>query len=201
MSKPVIAIDVDDVLSASAEGFAAFSNKRWNAGVTADDYDEDWAKFWKVPLEVALKRREEAHSSGIFGEYAAVDKAFEALARLKADFELIVVTSRQVKLKPQTDAWIAKTFPGIFSAVHYAGIWDTDDVKTALRQHKAGLCKELGADYLIDDQLKHCIGAAECGMKALLFGNYKWNRVDTLHERITEVHTWDQVLEYFYGKH
>jgi len=201
MSKQVIAVDVDDVLSASASGFAAFSNRRWGAGVTADDYDEDWAKFWKVPLEVALQRREEAHASGVFGDYATVDKAVDVLSRLKTDYDLIVVTSRQLKLKPETDAWIARHFPNIFSAVHYAGIWDTQDVKNALRQHKAGICQQLGADFLIDDQLKHCIGAAECGMRALLFGNYKWNRADNLHENITEVHTWDEVGEYFYAKH
>jgi uncharacterized HAD superfamily protein len=200
MIKKVIAIDIDDVLSASAEGFAAFSNKRWNANVTADDYDEDWSKFWKVPLEVALTRREEAHASGTFSTYAVIEKATEALNQLKERFELIVVTSRQKRLKPETDAWLAKHFPDIFSTVHYAGIWDTDDVKAAIKKHKAELCRELGADYLIDDQLKHCLGAAECGMQALLFGNYKWNRSSELPKNITEVYSWDDVLRYFNGK-
>ena len=37
---------------------------------------------------------------------------------------------------------------------------------------KGMLAKEIKADYLIDDQLKHCSAAAELGIPALLFGVY-----------------------------
>lgn len=38
-----IAVDLDDVLSASVPGFVAYSNKRWGTTLTLDDYDEDCA--------------------------------------------------------------------------------------------------------------------------------------------------------------
>ncbi|HJQ08525.1 MAG TPA: hypothetical protein VJ836_03545 [Candidatus Saccharimonadales bacterium] len=38
----IIAVDIDDVLSASAEGFVVFSNKQWGTRLTLDDYTEDW---------------------------------------------------------------------------------------------------------------------------------------------------------------
>jgi hypothetical protein len=51
----VIGIDIDDVLSRSAEGFTAYSDKRWGNGHKIEQYDEDWAKFWGVPAEEGQK--------------------------------------------------------------------------------------------------------------------------------------------------
>ncbi len=204
MSKRVIAVDIDDVLSASAVGFAKFSNERWGSSLTADDYDEDWSKFWGVPLEEGIKRAGELHDAGLFGSYDTIGQALLVLQSLKGRYDLIVVTSRRQRIKPETDAWLAWNFPGIFSAVHYAGFYDRDkqtDVRKALVQHKAALCWELGVDYLVDDQLKHCLGAAECGVGALLFGNYRWNRVaEKLPAGVTEVHNWNEVKDYFDSK-
>ena len=204
MTKRIIAVDIDDVLSGSAAGLAKYSNERWNADVAAEDYDEDWAKFWRVSPEEAIRRADELHEAGVFGRHDPIAEALPAVIELKKHYKLIVVTSRRRRLQAETEAWLDRNFPGVFSEVHYAGFFDNDasahDVKKALVQHKADLCRELGANYLIDDQLKHCIAAADCGVQALLFGNYRWNRMDKLPKGITEVHGWEDVRRYFNAK-
>lgn len=37
MSKKVIAVDLDDVLSASAPAYVKFSNERWETNLTVED--------------------------------------------------------------------------------------------------------------------------------------------------------------------
>lgn len=198
-----IAIDIDDVLSHSAEGFVAFSNERWGMQLSPDDYHEEWEVVWGVSLEEALQRSIEFITSGAFGEFLPREAALPVLKRLAKHYKLVVLTSRRSILKPETDQWIERHFPGIFSEVHYAGIWDRDltheTVSQAITHTKAELCRELGADYLIDDQPKHCVGAAEAGIKSILFGDYKWSRdLKVLPAHVVRAHHWDEVAEYFH---
>lgn len=49
----------------------------------------------------------------------------------------------------------------------------------------------------IDDQLKHCQAAASLGIKAVLLGDYPWNRTEKLPSGVTRCKDWPAVLEYF----
>jgi len=204
MSKPIIAVDVDDVLSASVPGFTAYSNKRWDLNLTVDQYDEDWAKFWGIPYEEALARAAELHESDMFGSFAHFEEALPVLKKLKEKYDLIVLTSRRLSIKPATTEWIDRHFSGIFSAVHFAGFYDdTKNLHESLKKTKGDLCRQLGADYLVDDQPKHCLAASTCGVQSLLFGNYGWNKIaadEAEAKNITIVHTWDDVARYFDAK-
>jgi 5'(3')-deoxyribonucleotidase len=203
MSRKTIAIDIDDVLARSAEGFAAFSNEQWGSNMTPDHHTEDWVVAWGVSLDEALERSKVVHASGVMGRYEHYEAALPVLVALHGKYDLVVLTSRRLVLKPETDQWIEDRFPGLFSAVHYAGIWDgtnKDDAYKRLKYTKAEICREIGADYLIDDQLKHCLAAAEAGLEVLLFGNYKWNQSAKLPKKVTRVAGWPAVQEYFDAK-
>ncbi len=201
MAQKTIAIDVDDVLSMSAAGFAAFTNEQWGGSMQADDYTEEWAKAWGVSVEEALKRSLLFHNSGVVGRYEPFADALPILKKLARRYTLVIMTSRQSVLKPETDVWLERHFPGLFSGIHYMGFWDDVDTATVHhrgKQTKAELCRQLGADYLIDDQAKHCVAAAEAGVRTLLFGNYGWNRdLAKLPAGVTRVHSWHEVAAYF----
>ena len=200
MVKKTIAVDIDDVLSASAEAFIAFSNKQWGHTLSVDDYLEEWAVVWQVDLDEAARRADLVHTYGdtIIASHRVFDDAYPVLQRLRKRFNLIVVTSRRKVLQPATEKWISQYFPDIFSAVHYAGIWDSEShILEKVKATKAELCLELGADYLIDDQPKHCIAAAEAGIASILFGDYKWSRYDVVPNGVTRIHSWREVEEYF----
>jgi len=204
MAQKTIAVDIDDVLSASAAEFVRFSNERWGMQLSVEHYNEDFSKAWGVSLEEAMPMAELFLGSGVHGEFAHHEAAVPVLRDLGRRFKLIVVTSRRKSLKPQTDAWIERHFKDVFDEVVYAGIFDGVDktsVRERLKQTKAQLCQSLRVDFLIDDQLKHCLAAADCGIQALLFGDYPWNR-DISHkpELLAVVHTWQEVARYFDGK-
>lgn len=198
--KKTIAVDIDDVLSASAEAFIAFSNKQWGHTLSVDDYLEEWAVVWQVDLDEAARRSDLIHTYGdtLIASHRVYDDAYSVLKRLRDRFNLIIVTSRRKVMQSATEKWIDQYFPDIFSAIHYAGIWDSEKhISEMVKATKADLCLELGADYLIDDQPKHCIAAAHAGIPSILFGDFKWNRYDIVSTGVTRIHSWKEVERYF----
>lgn len=196
MSKPTIVIDIDDVLAAHAEGMVAFSNKEWGTNLTVDDYDEHWAKMWKTDPKETERRAELFHVSGVVADYRHDEGAMAVLKKLKKTYKLIVLTSRRRAIEYETKIWIAQYFPGLFDEIFFTGFWDSPTTG-AHTLTKAQLAEELKADFLIDDQLKHCFAAAEVGIQALLFGNYGWNEADMLPKNVFRAADWQKVGEYF----
>ncbi len=196
--REIIGIDIDDVLSQSALGFVAYSNTHWGAHHSVDDYSEDWAAFWGIPRAEAMQRAHEYHLTGDHTSYEPFQQALPVLNKLASTYDLIVITSRRTMLRPQSDKWLAEHFPGIFQAIHFVGIWDTEHAaEHKLTLTKAELCRQLGVQYLIDDQTKHCIAAADAGITALLFGEYSWNKTPGAHVGIVRVADWPAVERYF----
>ncbi|HJQ08526.1 MAG TPA: hypothetical protein VJ836_03550 [Candidatus Saccharimonadales bacterium] len=155
--------------------------------------------MWNIPVEEAEQRAIYSHEAGVVGNYRCFDNAISVLRRLSRLYDLVIVTSRRATLRLETDAWLEKHFPGLFKQIRYVGMWDADqDFAHKIKQTKTEICREIGTGYLIDDQLKHCISAAEAGIEALLFGNYAWNRHDAeLPRRITRVRNWEDIARYF----
>ncbi|MDB5163342.1 MAG: hypothetical protein JWO54_598 [Candidatus Saccharibacteria bacterium] len=197
-----IAIDIDDVLADNATGFVNFSNKTWGTTLQPEDYHEHWMELWNVDLVEAERRAIILTNASIFKNYTHDEAALPVLKRLSADYDLCIVTSRREHTRDDTLAWIHQHYEGLFNdeTIHYAGIWDKGITLSGLSLTKADVIAQLDADYLIDDQLKHCEGVAQTGRKALLFGNYKWNQVDELPSGVTRVNDWAAVEEHFYGK-
>lgn len=196
--KPIIAIDVDDVLADNAAGFVAFSNERWGTNLRPEDYDEDWMSMWGINLEEAVKRRDELFASGTQRKYDHNNDALHVLGRLAERYDLCIVTSRHATTKDDTRAWIHERYLGVFTdeTIHFAGLWDDPD-HTSVHKTKADIIVSLGADYIIDDQLKHCTAVASRGRKAVLFGNYTWNQATELPDNVTRAKDWVAVERYF----
>lgn len=200
MKKPIIAIDIDDVLAANAAGFVAYSNEKWGTNLKVEDYVEHWAQIWKTEhdIEETTRRRDQFIGSGAHGSFASDRIANVVLKKMSETYELHILTSRMVSMKDDTFSWLAKHYEGIFSedSIHFAGIWDTL-THNSHTLTKAEVVKTIGADYLIDDQLKHCEAVAVEGVKALLFGDYRWNQTDQLPKNISRVSNWSEVGDFF----
>jgi 5'(3')-deoxyribonucleotidase len=203
MARKKIAVDIDDVLAASAAEWVNFSNQQWGTSLTVDDYHEDWAKMWQVDRETESQRARQIYASGMIREFPPDKIAKEVLTELAKDYDLVIATSRVYKVHPDTLAWLDRHYGGIFKEVHMSGIYDriADGALPTEGQHnltKGQLVAEIGADYLIDDQPKHCLAAAEAGLEAILFGDYKWNKIlKALPPGVTFCRDWLAVREYF----
>lgn len=199
MSKPTIAVDVDDVLATFGAQLIEFSNKIWGTDLSIEDVSEDWSEMWQLDHATTRERARVLHDE-IFSDLEHVSEAKGILEALSHDYRLVITTSRQHKLKQVTIDWINKYFPDVFDEIHHAAIFDGPFTKETFERTKLELCQEIGADYLIDDQPKHCFAMAEAGMTALLFGDYPWNRTNKTHPLVKRVYDWHQVGEYFAKK-
>jgi 5'(3')-deoxyribonucleotidase len=195
-SKQIIAVDVDDVIAANAIGFVAYSNKKYGTNLTVDDYQEHWGEVWKTDYEEAERRAVEYHESGHIATYGVIEGAYDVLKELKERFTLVVLTTRRNAINQLTKDWINKYYPDIFDKVTFSGFFDSPTEKS-IQMTKGDLAKSIGANYLIDDQSKHVLSAAEKGMKGLLFGDYAWNSIEKLPSDIIRVTNWEEVRKYF----
>ena len=197
--KPVIAVDIDDVLALSVDKFIEWSNSKFGTEITFDQYTEDWSKLWNISQAETTKRVNQMYREGIPSKYSRVEEAVEVLNKLKSTHKLIVATARRKAEHAQTKDWIKRHYPAVFNDVHFAGIWD-EITEHSPKKTKARLCRQLGVDYLIDDQIKHCVGASNVGVTALLYGDYPWNRHIGSTGNIKRVVTWREIEEYFADK-
>lgn len=195
-NKSIIAIDIDDVLSENATFFTEFSNKEFNTNLKPEDYIEDWSELWNVDNEELDRRVNKVFQSENIARYGVIQKSREVLSKLKDKYKLIILTSRRRSIEEDTKKWIEKNYPNIFDDIIFAGFFDNYH-KDRYKMTKATLAKDIKADFLIDDQLKHIEAVASIGIKGLLFGDYKWNKREKLHEDIIRVRDWNEVFEYF----
>jgi uncharacterized HAD superfamily protein len=198
MSRETIAVDVDDVLASEREAVRNYINGEFGTDHTLDDYSVEgpyeryWEHVWQVPDEVARQRFEAYLRSGIHESMRAHDGAVGTIERLRENYDLAVVTSRQDILFDITRAWLEECFPRAFKRVEFVAAWSKDE-----KVSKAVVCRGIGASYLIDDNLDNCRVAAEVGIKGLLFGNYGWNRNKDLPPGVVRVENWKSIGEYF----
>lgn len=197
--RPTIAIDIDDVLAKSAGKIIEYGNQKWGSSLTVQDYDEDFSRIWQVDHEEVKRRFDEYIEFGMFSTYEHDSDAMFVLEKLKNDYDLIIITSRNSKLKKDTIAWLNSKFPGIFDEtnIYFAGFWDAVSDGSAVHRTKGEFVKIFNADYLIDDQLKHCLSVSELGIESVLFGNYSWNKADFLPHNVSRASNWMDVLRYF----
>jgi len=198
VAKKTIAVEIDDVLAAHADELLRFSNQRWGTNLSIEDYDEHWAKMWHIDRFEVEKRAQEFFRD--FPEFKHFPDALDVLKRLSEKYRLVILTSRRHEISKDTEAWLNKYFHGIFDEIHYSSLWNKPIKEDRASGTKGRIVKQIGADYLIDDQPKHCVAAAEAGITALLFGNYPWNREQETGVKLIKVKDWQAVEEYFRGQ-
>jgi 5'(3')-deoxyribonucleotidase len=193
MSRKTIAIDLDDVLAEHVEAFIEFSNIYYGTNLTVDEYSDHWVDLWgEIDREEIERRAAEFHTHESTIGYKVKKDAKRVLTELGRDNDLYIVTARPRHLIDTSLEWVRTHFDGIFKGVHFVPIWEPDNTVT-----KADICRQIGATYLIDDLVRHCNIAAEGGITAILFGDYSWNRDQTINPVVIICKTWDDVLTSF----
>jgi 5'(3')-deoxyribonucleotidase len=193
MQKPTIAVDVDDVLALSAARFIAYNNKLWRGNANMENYTEDWIKLWQItPQHLEDWQKNIMQNREIYPDLKPVKNAKTILKKLSVNYEIIVLTSRSMQFAAMTEEWLGKHFADIVQEVHFSGCWDNVTIDSA-NGTKGKIVRALGAEYLIDDQPKHCLSARENGVKSILFGDYSWNRHLEKTADIHKARNWDEV--------
>lgn len=202
-SKPIIAVDVDDVLVQFVPALCDFAYEKWGENITPENYTEDWSKILKVNDVDMIKRcaAEMFADFDFYNNMKAVDGAREILPKLAKKFALVPLTSRIAAQKDLTMNWLSSNFGDIFSEVIFSGAYEKESFENgvghAVKQAKGDICREIGASYLIDDQPKHVNSAVDCGVVGILFGDYGWNRDAEIVDGVIRVSDWGGVADYF----
>jgi uncharacterized protein len=193
-SKKIIAVDIDEVLADFIAYFVEYHNLTYKTQMSRDKvFSFALHEVFKVTREdittKMIRFSEEGHDTKI----TLVKGAQEGIdALLKKGYELHLVTSRPEAIKPQTEQWIAKHFPGKFTDLHHA--FNPNIHKKDSKMKKWEVCKEIGAGVLIEDFLPNAIGCAENGIKVFLMDT-PWNQTDDLPESIIRVKSWMEIVE------
>ncbi|KAG6844335.1 hypothetical protein H0H87_007693 [Tephrocybe sp. NHM501043] len=156
---PVIAIDLDDVLSQTNQ----------------------MNPFWGTPQETFIKVKEFYATDRIFNTNI-VTGSREGVQALKImGFRLVIVTARTEDNADESWEWVNKHFPGLFDSIICTGQFK-DAHKTGhevvTKLSKAQVCADLGAVLLIDDSAENALQCATYKepTRVLLFGDYEWNK-------------------------
>lgn len=182
---------MDDVLAGHAEAFIQFSNGNYTTNLTIEGYSDHWTDFWgDIGHDEIERRAMEFLTYESVNQFEPKEDAMKALANLSKNNDLFVVTARPRHLLDASHRWINKHFKDIFKDIHLVPIWEPNNKIT-----KADICKQIGATYLIDDSVSHCNLVAEGGMKAILFGDYAWNRKEYINDGVIRCKGWSEVVD------
>lgn len=201
MNIPIIAVDLDDVLADATEFWRVEVNRRTGLDLKTEHYrvpGDYWGYYehvWKthkVDHLISIPKLDDQIVSDQSGIRAYAD-SLTTLERLADRHKLVVVTARNGDQRPESEKWLSQNFPDIFDTIIFA-----DGPRGIATKNKGDICKEIGAQWLIDDSTKHCQDALDKGVQAVLFGEYGWHR--DVPPRAVLCKDWVQVLEYFDGQ-
>lgn len=198
MPKTLIAVDIDDVIADSTEALRIMANERSGLDLPPEAYKVKRGTFWGYYEQVWAehgvdkhytfaehKQDMEADQSSVF----PVVHAIESLRRLSEVYRIVFITSREESWRPATMRWLATHFSELSFDIHFLGHQHENPSLT-----KGQLCRELGAELLIDDSEENCRSAVEEGLGAIRFGDYGWHGDQLLV--YPACRNWRDVLEY-----
>lgn len=196
-ARPLIAIDIDDVVSDSLEATRAWANARAGLDLQPEHYsvEED---YWHYYNRIWL-----THGAGDVLNYndfldgMVEDQAHipllagaeYAIKQLSNQYDIVFLTARPSYLETSTRQWLTQVF-GPDVPVYFSN----NPFNETAGKTKGEMCKELGAWLLIDDNADNCRSVLEQGLEAMLFGTYGWQR--DIPQGVTKCADWPEVVEY-----
>ncbi|THH29738.1 hypothetical protein EUX98_g4458 [Antrodiella citrinella] len=204
--EPVIAVDMDDVLSKTNYVVAKWHNEAYgtNMGLEHFYYYHYWQNpFWGTPDET-FEKVEEFWKTNWIDIVPPVEGAVEGVKKLKdLGYRLVIVTARQRREMERAQKWINAHFPaGTFAGMICTGqsqetLGETADDVLTVKLSKAGVCHKLKAKLMIDDSVENSLKCihADPPVPVLLFGNNEWNQRESKFTDITQELSFEQRLE------
>ncbi|MFH1801863.1 MAG: hypothetical protein ABH864_00255 [archaeon] len=197
----VVGIDLDETSLDLLGPFLEFHNKRFGTSLSRSEI----AGYSLVdalgcsPEDLQVRFDEFNGTSLLL--LRPMSGAKDVLERLARERELVVVTSRPLKIELETLQSVGQNFPGVFSGVYMAG--QSFDMQARSFRTKGTVCRDLGASYMVDDSLEHAreIRETSPNTKVLLYdhgGQHTWNQLkpgEILPDGVERVHTWETVYQ------
>ncbi len=193
MNRERIAIDVDEVLFPFVANFCDFHNDKYQTSLHPDQFHSyEFQHVLDATFEETVERVYEFNEAD-HRHISPIEEVETAIDLLSQDYDLDIVTARHPKFEATTKNWILQHFGEKFSEIVHIGYFAVME-KPRL---KVDVCRDLGAIALVDDSIGHVAQCAERGIDGILFGNYSWNRAQTLPDGVVRCASWSEVVAYF----
>ncbi|GBG28650.1 Hypothetical Protein FCC1311_048712 [Hondaea fermentalgiana] len=200
-SRPVVALDIDEVLGGFLPALLKFYNKKHDTSYKLDDFfSYKFCEVWGGTNEETLDEIFEFFKTDYFRkDLKPLPHASETLAEMKSKFKFVVVTSRQHEIEDETRAWLERHFGSIISRAEFGNHYsrdapDPDDAhEHDSKRSKPEMCRDVSAVLLVDDNLDYCTKVSQqLGIPCILFGNYAWNQPKDgkLPSGVTRLNDW-----------
>eukprot|EP00775_Hariotina_reticulata_P008207 gene8207-8398_t len=191
-----VAVDVDEVLGRFVHALNKFCKEEYGMDYSVSDYwIYEFAKIWHCDQDRSNYIVHEFFKSDHFNDgIPIIPGAFESLCRLATNCDLVVVTSRQHVIQDLTLEWLDRHYEGLFGEVYFGNHFALQGTS----RKKSDICKTIGAQVLIDDNVGYAMECANAGINVLLYdweGSYPWSKLPEgfSHPRIQVVHNWQDV--------
>ena len=190
-----IGIDLDEVVADTMPAVIHFHNRKYGTDFKKGDfYSYHFWDVWGGTKDEAIKKMYDFFATDHFAKINPVAGSLVAINTLKENgHELFVITGRQNEIIEETEKWIKKHFPEIFSGIHFANSYGL----TGHPIKKSAICAQLGIKIMIDDDMDHAKDLTKFGIKVLLF-DQPWNQ-DNLEGDIERVFSWKEIINKISG--
>ncbi|EMD41551.1 hypothetical protein CERSUDRAFT_110103 [Gelatoporia subvermispora B] len=201
--KPLICVDLDDVLSQTNRVVAEWHNDTYGSDMKLSEFY--YYYYWKNPHwgtpEETFRKVEEFYKTDRLDKAPPIPGAFEgAQALKKLGFALVVVTARQRREMERSMKWLEEHYPNTFETMICTGqsqetLAEEGEVLTKLS--KAEVCAKLGAKLMIDDSVENALKCAKATppVAVLLLGDYAWNQREAKFSSMKDETSFAEKLE------
>lgn len=156
-----VAVDVDEVLVNLLQPMANWKKHKLP---TTKRYNYLYREIFNVSEEESQKILHEFYQSKDFMYLKPIKGSQYAMCKLRDKTKkMYIVTGRQEIVREKTELWIDTFFPGIFDDVILTNSFTKDEVK------KVHICKSLGINTIIDDNIDICNECINAGVDAINF--------------------------------
>lgn len=191
-----IAFDCDDVLIPTAEAIVNNYNIRFGTRLSLDDlYKPASVESWgTADNDLAIERVNQFLRSDEHAQLTPFADAVVAVRGLAEVHDLHIITGRASFLETVTRHMCDTYFTDCFKSIEHTN-YITTSTDTALKRTKGEVAAALGADLLVDDHIAHASNVIEAGVESVLvFGDYPWNRLNTLPSGMVRCENWNTVV-------
>ena len=195
MKRLVIAIDCDDVLVDTAQDLLQFYNQKYGTSLDETNFyatDVDPVRFGVATFHEVIERFSERFLMLEHLEIAPSQSTIEAIQRIASAHELHIITGRSSAMERATLAMVNKYFKGCFTTIEHTNYITAD--KHAVKRTKGEVCRQIGADVLIDDYIEHVRNVIAAGVPhAIIFGDFDWGKRGSLPDNTKRCVSWREV--------
>jgi uncharacterized HAD superfamily protein len=188
-----IAIDIDETICYTNNAMIKYFKKYVDPNINHNP-------FYKTTNKEENKKIIEIFQTIVLKEdlnfMDPITNAEKIIKKLDINNKIYLITARHINLAKRTKLWVEKHFENIFfeeiKHIEYKELLD-------IVKDKDEICKELGIDVLIDDNLENAIKCSKIGIPVILFdlnGEYHWNKSsEKLSKNIIRVKNWIEVYK------